>query len=653
MGGKSTSSKTKVENEPPEWARPAFEKGGKELLKWFKSDDGFNTYDGSTVANLSGTTKQALVDLTKVGDSKDYSQAMTKAQDAFTDASKGKLGPTELDEYGNLRDAALKDKSLQQLTNLAGNIKGEDVRTNDIRADKVATNDIKAQSVATNAIKSQSVGANDVASRDVSASIYNPVDAAAQQLQGTADRLLGGIAGGQQGIGTEADYRKILGAAEAPTAAGQNLAEMASGRFLAEGNPYFNKVLDRQSEDLANNISSLFSGGGRYGSTAHQGTVGKEVGGMRNQALSDQWNRDQAAMLDANRMIDASNSQQIANRMGAVGGISDVQGQNISNRMGASDSIIGANETALGATQASAAGRAGLETGNADRSLDALGLKKSVQTNDADRALEALGLKTSTQVSNADRAMEALGLKTSTQISNADRTLEALGLEKSVATGNADRALEAQGLKSSTLATASGLEGQNEARALQAQQGLNSAQMDAAGLRLSGANNLQSLADQILGADMTKAGAQLAAGQIRDEKAQQKLDDEVARFYQGDMQAINRISALLSGGVTAASNYGTQTTNQTMTQPFNPMSIFGAIAPLMSDAREKQDVELIGETIGGHGLYAFRYRDGISRGPERPDGKNVGVMAQEVALTRPDLVHPIDGVLHVDYSGVL
>lgn len=161
-------------------------------------------------------------------------------------------------------------------------------------------------------------------------------------LPGQAQGLLGSFASGADGINTEADYRKVLASASGPTSSAKNLADMASGKYLTEGNPYFRELLDEQSSDLAGSVNNMFASGGRYGSRANQGEVLDQVGSFRRENLSDQWNRDQAAMLSANSMIDSSNSQSIADRLAAVSGITGVQGQNIANQMGASGSILDA-----------------------------------------------------------------------------------------------------------------------------------------------------------------------------------------------------------------------------------------------------------------------------------------------------------------------
>src|SRR6516165_869382 len=65
--------------------------------------------------------------------------------------------------------------------------------------------------------------------------------------------------------------------------------------------------------------------------------------------------------------------------------------------------------------------------------------------------------------------------------------------------------------------------------------------------------------------------------------------------------------------------------------------------PVVSDVRLKRDIELLGRLPDGIGLYSYRY--------VWSDQVYVGVMAQDVAVTRPDAVMKgSDGFLRVDYA---
>ncbi len=72
----------------------------------------------------------------------------------------------------------------------------------------------------------------------------------------------------------------------------------------------------------------------------------------------------------------------------------------------------------------------------------------------------------------------------------------------------------------------------------------------------------------------------------------------------------------------------------------------GSLGLTLSDARAKEDAEKIGETKDGLGIYSYRYK-----GDERTQ---IGLMAQEVAQTKPDAVKTTpSGLMAVDYKKAL
>lgn len=95
-----------------------------------------------------------------------------------------------------------------------------------------------------------------------------------------------------------------------PTAAASNLSGMASGKYLKEGNPYFNDALQGQLDSTAAQVMSQFSGAGRYGSGANTNALTNQLGNIRSTALADQFSRDSQNMLAANGQIDAANANQ-------------------------------------------------------------------------------------------------------------------------------------------------------------------------------------------------------------------------------------------------------------------------------------------------------------------------------------------------------
>ena len=71
---------------------------------------------------------------------------------------------------------------------------------------------------------------------------------------------------------------------------------------------------------------------------------------------------------------------------------------------------------------------------------------------------------------------------------------------------------------------------------------------------------------------------------------------------------------------------------------------YSALTPVPSDIRLKRDITLVGRLDNGLGLYRYRYL--------WSDTAYIGVMAQEVALIRPDAIvrDRLDDYLRVDYA---
>lgn len=244
MGSKE--SKSTQENQPPAWSKPLFKKSAQDAMDLYQSGSGGNTYTGSTVAPLSGTTMQGVNQLTNAGRNTNTSGTRPLYQQLGADATS--------------------NPAINALSNVASGV--------------------------------------------------------------------GDIAGGQAAINTEGDYRDIYNRAQQPTSASQNLQGYASGEYLqGEGNPFYRQRLEKEIADSNALIQSQFSGAGRYGSGANQGTIAENTSDMLYRGLEDDFNRQTQNQFNAVGMIDAANQGALGTQLGAVGGMSDVQGQNIGNRL--------------------------------------------------------------------------------------------------------------------------------------------------------------------------------------------------------------------------------------------------------------------------------------------------------------------------------
>jgi len=190
-------------------------------------------------------------------------------------------------------------------------------------------------------------------------------------VAGLGDTTQSGISGVQTAANAYNDpaYQNML---NGPTSSATNLSDMASGKNLLS-NPYFNDALQGQLDQTAAQVQSQFSGAGRYGSGANTGVLTNQLGNIRSNALSSQYNQDLQNMLTANGQIDTANQNQLglinnANNSNlaaqqAVIGAGQLQDQNKQNQLNADLAKWTAEDmqpwTRLGLLQSAAAGSAG------------------------------------------------------------------------------------------------------------------------------------------------------------------------------------------------------------------------------------------------------------------------------------------------------
>lgn len=272
-----SSSKTTSETKPPAYAAPLFTKSAEDALSLYNSGVGGRTYEGPTVAPLSGTTMQGVNQLANAGANWDTGQ------------TRGLFG---------------------------------------------------------------GIGAQAAGLGETGKSLFNP------------------IATGQQGITTGNQWQSLLNKAGGKSSSETNLADMASGKYLQEGNPYFNARLENQLEDTAAQTRSLMSGSGRYGSDVSNRVLADRLGGIRSEALGQDWDRNLAAMMGANSQIDAARNAGFGNQATALSGLTGTQNQNIQNRLNASTGLINSQTAGIDRSMDAAGAMAGLDQRNFQNRLD-------------------------------------------------------------------------------------------------------------------------------------------------------------------------------------------------------------------------------------------------------------------------------------------
>ncbi len=180
--------------------------------------------------------------------------------------------------------------------------------------------------------------------------------------------------------GTRPLLEGLGAAATGPSYAEQNLSGLASG----QDNPYFEQALSGQLGKTASQVQSQFSGAGRYGSGANTGALTNELGNIRSNALSNQWNQNIQNQLAATGQMDAAKQTgigqglQATNALGAqdqqqfqnaltgagatlqAGGLLDTQAQKqLSDQVSQWYSQDNQDWTRLGLLQSAASGAAG------------------------------------------------------------------------------------------------------------------------------------------------------------------------------------------------------------------------------------------------------------------------------------------------------
>lgn len=227
-----------------------------------------------------------------------------------------------------------------------------------------------------------------------SAATSNPYQSALGQLAGGITPQNTSAAN----VGTN-DYRNLLSGFGAPSSAESNLSSMANGSYLKNGNPYFDEALKGQLDKTAAQVQSQFSGSGRYGSGANTDVLTNQIGNIRSNALSSQFNQDSQNMLAANGQIDASRNAMAGNQLNAASGIAGIDTGN-------------ANRSLLS------------QTGNADRALQGQTLQGNLLSSAGGMYSTGIG-----QAQNAASSMANLDQQNfQNQLTGANATLQAGGL---------------------------------------------------------------------------------------------------------------------------------------------------------------------------------------------------------------------------------
>jgi hypothetical protein len=103
----------------------------------------------------------------------------------------------------------------------------------------------------------------------------------------------------------------------APSHSERNLADVASGKLLSGGDPYFEDVLNTSGRKAMDAVNLQAGQMGRSGSTANMDAVARTIGELQTGARSSQYNQERANQMSANGLLDAQRNTGLDRQLGA------------------------------------------------------------------------------------------------------------------------------------------------------------------------------------------------------------------------------------------------------------------------------------------------------------------------------------------------
>lgn len=181
--------------------------------------------------------------------------------------------------------------------------------------------------------------------------------------------------------------------------------------------------------------------------------------------------------------------------------------------------------------------------------------------------------------------------------------------------------------------------------------------MGALGSAGSGFGNIYDLGlkGAALGQDMTfgNNGALVSGGQLNQQDQQGQLNADFQRWQGGDTRDMGFLTQYFNA-VNGVPTFGTQTQSQPGPSMFQNLlggasSALGAYM-MFSDPSLKRNVEYTGQKTAKHGIPIVKFDYEDVPGLDLPRGRQVGVMATDVAKVLPEAVSMDRGYLTVDYG---
>jgi hypothetical protein len=255
--------------------------------------------------------------------------------------------------------------------------------------------------------------------------------------------------------------------------------------------------------------------------------------------------------------------------------------------------------------------------------------------------LRQQGFATAAQLAQQDVARrQQAGTLNAQQALQAALANQATGLQAGMA--NQQAGLQASLANQAAMnAARSGLSQQQ----LQAALANQSAGLQGAGMRLGAGTQLGNLGNLGFNQAQTALQGMQQQGLLQQMLQQQIIDASKGQFGQYQAQPGTALGYLAQAlGVTQAPQSQTTTSDP---------GLFGWASMLLgSDVRLKKNIRRVGKTPGGYNLYAWEWKK-QAKSVLGKTGSDMGVLAQEVMETRPDLVIEFpDGYYRVNYGGI-
>lgn len=142
--------------------------------------------------------------------------------------------------------------------------------------------------------------------KSAASTIQNTVSA----NQGNLDQLAGNIRGFLPGLG-----EKAFGQNAGLNAANGYAMDVLGGKYLDEGNPYLQGMIDQTAGDVQDRVNAMFNKAGGALGTRHAGVVTKELANAENSLRYTNYGNERNAMSQAAGLMPSLNQSQYAGVM--------------------------------------------------------------------------------------------------------------------------------------------------------------------------------------------------------------------------------------------------------------------------------------------------------------------------------------------------